>query len=94
MNTLSHPVLKKAESAANEKYVSYCEEAAPYLRMTPEIYDMATYFDRMLVDRYVGDKVTKIRVAIGAPVNGLTIWLREKLDEEPVFSMEVPQTEP
>lgn len=92
MNTLSHPVLKKAESAANEKYVSYCEEAAPYLRMTPEIYDMATYFDRMLVDRYVGDKVTKIRVAIGAPVNGLTIWLREKLDEEPVFSMEVPQT--
>lgn len=90
MNTLSRPVLK-AESAANEKYVSYCEEASPYLRMATETYDMATYFDRMLIGRYIGDKVTKIRVAIGAPVNALTVWLREKLDEEPVFSTEIPE---
>lgn len=81
--------VRAGELAANEEYISYCQNPAPFLRMQVETYDMASYYDEMLVGKYVGDKINKVRVYIGGEVKALTVWLREKLNEEPVFSQAI-----
>ena len=75
--------------AANEMYVGYCLEPTNVFRLTVDTYDIATYLDNMIVGKYVGDKVTKIRAFIGSKPKAMTLWLRERLTEEPVFSQEI-----
>ena len=90
----SVPASKAKALAANEMYVSYCQNASPFLRLgTVKPYDIATYFDKMIIGKYVGDKVTKLRVAVSSKPKALTIWLREKLNDAPIFSQEIPETD-